>query len=192
MRLHTSSGAVLAGTCWVAQASAVDDRVLAEAVGPVLDVGCGPGRHLRALVDRGVVALGIDVTPPLVQTARERGVDALQRCVFGPVPAAGRWRTALLLDGNIGIGGDPVALLRRVGELLAPGGRVLVETAPPGGSEPAEVAHVEVGGWRGPSFGWQTVGADHLVPAAGAADMLVERAWRDDGRWFASLRRTAA
>jgi hypothetical protein len=33
----------------------------------------------------------------------------------------------LLLDGNIGIGGDPHRLLRRVRELLTPTGRLLVE-----------------------------------------------------------------
>ena len=52
--------------------------------------------------------------------------------MFGDVPCAGRWRTALLLDGNVGIGGAPVALLRRTRELLAPGGAALVELDPPG------------------------------------------------------------
>ncbi len=48
------------------------------------------------------------------------------------MPGAGRWRTVLLADGNIGIGGDPAALLRRVLALLGPGGRVLAEVDPPG------------------------------------------------------------
>jgi len=187
MQLRTSGGAVVGGSRWVAPASAVDARVLADVVGPVLDVGCGPGRHVRALIERGVVAMGIDLTPQLVEAARGRGIDALHRCVFGPVPAAGRWRTVLLLDGNIGIGGDPVALLRRAGKLLAPGGRVLAETAPPGVSEVVQQAHVEIGGGRGPSFGWQAVGADRLRPYATRAAMAIERAWCDDGRWFASL-----
>ena len=46
------------------------------------------------------------------------------------MPGAGRYAGALLLDGNIGIGGDPVALLRRVARLLAPGGAVVVEVEP--------------------------------------------------------------
>ena len=54
------------------------------------------------------------------------------RDVFGPLPGEGRWDTALLADGNIGIGGDPVALLARVRELLAPEGRVVVDLAAPG------------------------------------------------------------
>jgi len=192
MRLHTSSGVVVTGDRWLAPAGAVDARVLAGLRGPVLDVGCGPGRHVRALLERGVVALGIDVTPQLVETARARGVDALHRSVFGRVPATGRWKTALLLDGNIGIGADPEALLRRIGQLLAPGGTALVETAPPGTSEAVEEAHVELDGRRGPCFAWQAVAADRLRPAAASAGMTHEVAWQDGGRWFARLGTTAA
>ena len=36
-----------------------------------------------------------------------RGVNVLERSVFAGVPGQGRWRSVLLLDGNIGIGGDP-------------------------------------------------------------------------------------
>jgi hypothetical protein len=58
--------------------------------------------------------------------ARRRGADVMHASVFGDLPSA-RWQSALLLDGNIGIGADPVVLLRRVRELLRPGGDVLVE-----------------------------------------------------------------
>ena len=187
MLLRTAGGAV-DGARWTAPASEVDVRVLAEARGPVLDVGCGPGRHARALVERGIVALGIDLTPQLVDLARFRGVDALARCVFDRVPACGRWRTVLLLDGNIGIGGDPVALLRRTRELLAPDGRVLVEAGGAGPSRGAEGARVEVAGELGPRFRWQVVGADDLLDHATAAGMAAERTWLDEGRWFAWLR----
>lgn len=37
----------------------------------------------------------------------------------------------LLADGNIGIGGDTVATLRRAAEMHAPGGGVIVEIDPP-------------------------------------------------------------
>lgn len=147
---------------------------------------------MRALLERGIIALGIDLTPQVVEAARARGVDVLHRCVFSPVPAAGRWRSALLLDGNLGIGGDPVALLRRIGELLAPNGQVLVETAGPDASTRTGIAHIELAGQRGPSFRWQTVGTETLAAAAPLADLVASRAWSDGGRWFARLDREAA
>ena len=44
----------------------------------------------------------------------------------------GTYRTILLLDGNIGIGGAPVMLLKRAGELLDDDGAIVVETDPCG------------------------------------------------------------
>ena len=120
---------------WFLPADPAEHPALDRATGPALDIGCGPGRHLIALAERGVFALGIDISPNMLDAARARGANVLERSVFDRVPGASRWRTALLLDGNIGIGGDPVALLSRVTELLAPDGRIIVEI------EPRDVAH---------------------------------------------------
>ena len=105
---------------WLGGAGDVDLRVLARAQAPVLDIGCGPGRHVRALSALGVAALGLDASQAAVRLARRRGAEVVHGSVFGDVPARGGWRTALLLDGNIGIGGDPAALLARVAGVLAP------------------------------------------------------------------------
>ena len=86
----------------------------------MLDLGCGPGRHLAALRRRGKRGLGVDLSPVAVEFARGRGADAIIGSLWATVPGAGTYRTILLLDGNIGIGGAPVALLKRAGELLAP------------------------------------------------------------------------
>ena len=173
---------------WLAPASAADERLLDRTDGPVLDVGCGPGRHVHALVRRGVLALGVDVSPSAVRIARARGAVAVEGSIFDRVPGAGLWRSALLLDGNVGIGGHPAALLSRVGALLAPGGCALVELGPPGGGLRTTRVRLErgtvVGGW----FDWATVAADAVdVPAHGAG-FHVDDTWCDDGRWFARLR----
>jgi SAM-dependent methyltransferase len=159
------------------------DRVRA----PVVDLGCGPGRHVVALAERGVPALGIDAAPSAVHAARARGALVLERSVFDRIPGAGRWGTVLLLDGNIGIGGDAAALLARSARLLRPGGCVLVELAPPGvESRPLEV-QLERGGARGPSFPWAVLGVDGVAVAASVAGLVVRDVWRGGGRWFSQL-----
>lgn len=173
---------------WFGPLTAEDDAVLRRAVGPVLDVGCGPGRHVLALAERGVIALGIDITPAALDFARRRGAPVLARSVFDRIPGAGRWSSALLLDGNLGIGGDPAMLLERVASLLAPGGTVLVELEPPEATRRAEVVHFDIDGIEGPWFAWTPVAADELSAPAAAAGLLVEDVWPGGDRWFGSLR----
>jgi SAM-dependent methyltransferase len=171
---------------WLAPATATDRDVLATVAGPVLDVGCGPARHVRALLDQGVPALGIDVSPAAVRLARGRGATVIRRSVFDRVPAAGRWMTVLLLDGCIGIGGNPVPLLRRAGTLVADGGTVLVEVAPP--AVLTQLVTVRLDG-DGPAFTWARVGIDGLTALAEAADLAVRRTAVIGGRWFGWLAR---
>ncbi len=127
LRAHDGSLLDVGTDRWHGPPTAEDETVLAGLTGPVLDVGCGPGRAVLALVHRGVMALGTDSSPRAVAVARRAGVSVLQLSVFDRVPGVGRWRTALLLDGNLGIGGAPVRLLQRLGDLLAPGGEVVAE-----------------------------------------------------------------
>jgi SAM-dependent methyltransferase len=190
LQLRSADGEVLplAGDRWAGPPTAIDHRILRRADGPVLDVGCGPGRHLVALARAGVVTLGIDVSPPAVTLARARGAAVLRRSVFERVPGAGRWGTALLLDGNIGIGGDPATLLRRVTTLLRPRGRVLAElvSATPGIG--AGRVRLETALGAGPWFPWTSLGADGLERAL-PRDLAVHEIWRDEGRCFARLDR---
>lgn len=172
---------------WTAPASAAERTLLADLHGPVLDVGCGPGRLVAALAERGVSALGIDVAPSALAEARRRGATVLDRSVFDPVPGEGRWATVLLLDGNVGIGGDPGALLERIARLLGPGGTAVVEVGPAGTGMRTEAAAVEAGGRRSPWFRWSWVGLDavaSVLPGTG----LAERARQViDGRAFVWL-----
>lgn len=174
---------------WFEPLTAEDDAVLSRAVGPVLDVGCGPGRHVLALAEHGVVALGIDITPAALDVARRRGAPVLARSVFHRVPGAGRWSSALLLDGNLGIGGHPEALLARVASLLEPTGTVLVELEPPGTTHRTELVRFDIDGVEGPWFAWTAVPDDELSAPAAAAGLLVEDVWPEGDRWFGALRR---
>jgi hypothetical protein len=140
-----------------------------------------------ALAERGIPALGIDITPYAVDIARSSGALVMLRDVFDRVPGTGRWATVLLADGNIGIGGDPAALLRRVTELLAPQGRALVEVGAPGTPLRREQVRLRHAGQTSPWFPWAYVGTDHICDVARSAGLGDVRIWTVDGRWFAAI-----
>ena len=164
-----------------------DKSILDRCEGPTLDIGSGPGRLTVALAERGVPALGIDITPYAVDMARSSGALVMLRDVFDRVPGTGRWTTVLLADGNIGIGGDPAALLRRVAELLAPQGRAIVELEPPGSPLRREQVRLCHAGSASAWFPWAYVGADHITDVAYDAGLGQVDIWTVDGRWFASI-----
>ena len=189
--LHTREGEIweLPVPQWAADAGPGDLPLLARCSGSTLDVGCGPGRMAAALSGRGVRALGVDVSPSAVAMARSRGATALNRDIFSLARGRRRWQHILLVDGNAGIGGDPVRLLWLCRELLVPGGTVLVDLSPPGhGLQVTTVRLVGatgVGAW----FAWAVLGFDALEVVAAAAGLRVADAWHveDEDRWQAEL-----
>ncbi|SFE01617.1 class I SAM-dependent DNA methyltransferase [Actinacidiphila alni] len=172
---------------WCAPPDGADRTMVRRCRGPVLDIGCGPGRLVAAVARRGVPALGLDVSPAAVARTKGAGGAVLCRSVFDRVPAEGRWGTALLADGNIGIGGDPYALLARVRELLAPGGRLLAEAAPYEVDERLTVRVEDGHGRQGGDFPWARLGPRALRTAAHATGWSVTEEWSASGRRFASL-----
>jgi SAM-dependent methyltransferase len=174
---------------WTAP-SAGDDVLLDACSGPTIDIGCGPGRLTAALAGRGVVALGVDSSPTAVRLTRHRGGSALQRNVFDHLPGEGRWRHALLADGNIGIGGDPAALLRRTAQLIDADGDVLVELEPPGHGLRHERVRLRPGHADSAWFAWAWVGVDAVAEVALRAGLRVDWTTRHGHRWFARLERS--
>jgi SAM-dependent methyltransferase len=174
---------------WMGIPDVHEERALALAIAPVLDVGCGPARHTIALLRRGVGALGLDESPAIVGLATRRGASVLQGSVFDPVPGQGLWGSVLLLDGNIGIGGDPYRLLRRVRALLRPGGRALAELDSTDSTLHRLLVHVTGIPVGAPEerFAWATVGPRAMSSLARAAGFHRPELWRDGRRWFASL-----
>ncbi|MEU7015231.1 class I SAM-dependent methyltransferase [Streptomyces sp. 2RAF24] len=172
---------------WCGAPDRGDRSVLDRCRGTVLDIGCGPGRLVAALAAEGRRALGIDICPEAVARTLRLGGAALCRSVFEPLPAEGRWDTALLIDGNIGIGGDPAALLRRLRQVVSPAGRLLVECAPVDIDECCEVRVDDGRGGRGTPFPWARVGVRALAGYADGAGWDVADRWDLEGRPFLSL-----
>jgi len=48
---------------------------LVNSMGPICDMGCGPGQIARYLVDHGAEALGVDLAPGMVDIARKLNPD---------------------------------------------------------------------------------------------------------------------
>ena len=190
LRSHAGRRLPLDPGRWHRPPTGDEQRLLAGLPSPVLDVGCGPGRIVTGLARLGKVALGVDPAHAAVRLARQRGADVLQRSVFDPLPGHGRWMAVLLLDGNLGIGGDPVRLLRRCGELTAPTGVVVVEVHGPGVGHERHCARLEDGPVHGAWFPWSVVGIDALgdVAAAAGLSVLGVHHWVREERWFAWLR----
>ncbi len=191
----------LPAAAWIGDPDPVDEGMLERCVGPVLDVGCGPGRMVTALVQRGHDALGIDIDRSAVRSTAARGGTALRRSVHHRLPGEGRWGTVLLADGNIGIGGDPRALLLRCAALLEPGGLVVVEAEPtldgtdPRGADDLDVRDAvvlhHVDGRRSRPLPWARLGARPLVRLAQRCGLELVEDWRSGGRVVLVLRTAA-
>lgn len=172
---------------WSGPADGADQALLERCCGPTLDVGCGPGRMVAALTQRGTPALGIDISRTAVRLTANRGALALRRNVFDDLPGIGRWRSVLLADGNIGIGGDPVRLLRRCVQLLAPNGSVLLDVEPPGGGVLVEKIRIEHATGSSGWFQWCWVSVDAVAPLAEAASLVMSDVWLAGDRWQVEL-----
>jgi SAM-dependent methyltransferase len=171
---------------WCRDVIAGDAGLLGRCAGPVLDVGCGPGRLTVALNNAGRPALGIDISAAAVALARERGATALRRDVFDRVPGIGRWPDLLLADGNIGIGGDPRRLLERCRDLLVPHGRLHAELAAPGTPAWSGAATVRSADGRLRPLPWASVPLGDMPALAASAGLRVIGTWTEAGRWFAT------
>lgn len=172
---------------WLRDALHEEERLLDRASGPVLDIGCGAGRHLAALGRRGIDATGIEVSSLAVEIAREQDATVIHDSIFD-CPAVPDWNTILLLDGNVGIGGDPHRLFARATEFLRPGGQVLVELEPPPCRTMTVNLRLESPGHFSEWFPWAWVGTDKIEPIAWAAGLDLTELWTVGQRCFAELR----
>ena len=173
---------------WNADADLADLTLLASVTGPVLDIGCGPGRMVRAALGLGLHALGLDVSAAAISMAGSLGGSYYQGSVFDSVPAEGIWQTALLVDGNIGIGGDIPALLARCRDLLAATGEIVVELDSDFDHEDHYTGQVvDSRGGTSDSFPWAEIGRGPLLDLLPQLGLREVQSWEIDNRSFCRL-----
>jgi len=99
-----------------------------SAVGRVLDVGCGAGRHALALAARGHDVIGLEPSAGAVEVARGRGVCTVPGSIDNPPVGLERFDTLLLAGSNLGLLGSRQAARSVLGALAAmasPGAQLL-------------------------------------------------------------------
>ena len=155
---------------WLAPADEVDQAILADVAAPVLDLGCGPGRHLAALRALGKRGLGVDLSPVAVRSPAVAARDAINGSLWADVPGAGRGGRSCCWTATSASAAKPVALLRRAGELLDAGRRDRRRDRSAGG---ADAADADPDRGAGPGLGVVPLGARR---ASTARPTVAERA----------------
>ena len=173
---------------WCGRADDIDQLVVSRCRGPVLDLGCGPGRMVQALNEAGVAALGVDMSAIAVTVTRSRGALAMQARLTERLPAEGRWGTVLLMDGNVGIDGDVAAVLQRCRTLLMPGGWIIVEVdTRPTWHQTRRIRLTADRAQYSAELAWTRTGIAAVRWLAAPLDLLVVEEWTAGGRAFLSL-----
>ncbi len=101
---------------------------LAPVAGPVLDLGCGDGRHLQLMCDSGLNAVGLDLSSHLLALAVDRvgsGAPLVRGDMRGLPFAEKSFQTVLSLFTAFGYFGTPeenAGPVAEVARVLRPGG----------------------------------------------------------------------
>ena len=94
----------------------------------VLDVGCGPGRHARALAELGLEVVGVDISPRFVELAAEGAPDGATFRVGDAraLPFEAEFDAVVsLCQGGFGlVQGDDASVLEGMARAVRPGGRL--------------------------------------------------------------------
>ena len=110
----------------------LERTALQMATGRILDVGAGSGCHSLTLQEAGKEVHAIDISPLSVEVMKQRGVRSVSQTNLFNEQFADEYDTILMLMNGSGIIGRLERMplfFRRMKQLLAPGGCVLVDSS---------------------------------------------------------------
>ncbi len=159
----------------------------------VLDVGCGDGFHLDLLRKYGPSGWqlhGIDTDVRAVSAARRRGLDVEECSIEDSSLTPGSIDFALCIQ-TIEHVADPVAILRAIGKLLKPGGRLYLITDNTGSPDFKITKGRHWGGYHFPRH-WNLFNKPSIRKLADAAGLEVAKLSTTTSpvNWTYSIRNT--
>jgi trans-aconitate methyltransferase len=92
----------------------------------ILDLGCGDGQLTQRIAASGAQVLGVDASPEMVATARERGIEA-ELATAESLPFHDGTFDAVFSNAVLHWIRDQDAMLTQVHRVLKPGGRFVAE-----------------------------------------------------------------
>ncbi len=106
-------------------------ELLKYAKGKILDVGCGAGRAMRYLLQKGLEVVGFDIDEILIDLCKEQGLQNVYHESYEKMEKFGTFGTIILLNRNLGIAGNLKGLKRLLDkcyECCNPGGLLIFDS----------------------------------------------------------------
>ncbi len=110
---------------WHAVMGNYTDRVIARAYGRVLDVGCGYGKFLLPLKEKGCDVYGLEVNPRCIAYCRSVGLTVSSGAIE-EADLADASLDCVILSQVLEHVGSPTQTLKEIHRVLKPGGSVLI------------------------------------------------------------------
>lgn len=98
----------------------------------VLDAGCGSGRYLKVLADRGAKVIGMDLSSAMLQRARDTTMR-IARADIRALPLDGMTIDLVVCGLALGDVAELELSLTEIARVLRPGGRVIYSVVHPAG-----------------------------------------------------------
>lgn len=97
-----------------------------------LDAGCGTGRYLRVLADRGATVIGVDLSAPMLMHAHASSRRVVRGCLT-TLPLASRSIDVIVCGLALGDVEDLARAINEMARVLRPGGVLIYSVVHPQG-----------------------------------------------------------
>lgn len=118
-----------------------------------LDAGCGTGRYLRVLADRGATVTGVDVSEPMLAFARASAARIVRGSICA-LPLASQSMDVVVSGLALGDVKDLVSAIGEMARVLRPGGRLIYSVVHPDGAAGRWSRTFEANGREWAVAGW--------------------------------------